>query len=220
MTYTATWRWTCTFPDVSSSARDSSWHEPTRSRTREETRKRRRCTISIRNGSSSSWGTRWTQYTGDTRSSSSGEVTTDGDGCPCFDGVTLIPRKHVIPEYRRVITDLGQDWTTGIEYRKPPFTEWLIEAGSPDNLGLFLKAATQTIPKKNALAFWDTFAEIFGMPMRIAKTTTKGREGAGKDGENDGQHGSQPMGEYSSRERTSRWSRARGATLSMSMTNA
>jgi hypothetical protein len=102
-----------------------------------------------------------------------GEVTTDGDGCPCFDGVTLIPRKHVIPEYRRVITDLGQDWTTGIEYRKPPFTEWLIEAGSPDNLGLFLKAATQTIPKKNALAFWDTFAEIFGMPMRIAKTTTR-----------------------------------------------
>lgn len=102
-----------------------------------------------------------------------GDIATDGDGCICYDGVKLIPRKHVIPEYGRVITDLGQDWTTGIEYRKPPFTDWLIEAGQPDNLGLFLKAATQTIPKKNMMSFWDTFGEIFGMPMRIAKTTTR-----------------------------------------------
>ncbi|WP_438287722.1 phage portal protein family protein [Phocaeicola vulgatus] len=102
-----------------------------------------------------------------------GDIVTDGDGCICYDGVKLIPRKHVIPEYGRVVTDLGQDWTTGLEYRRAPFTDWLIEAGQPDDLGLFLKAATQTIPKKNALAFWDTFAEIFGMPMRIAKTTTR-----------------------------------------------
>ena len=102
-----------------------------------------------------------------------GDIVTDGDGCICYNGVKLIPRKHVIPEYGRVVTDLGQDWTTGIEYRRAPFAGWLIEAGQPDDLGLFLKAATQTIPKKNALAFWDTFAEIFGMPMRIAKTTTR-----------------------------------------------
>ena len=102
-----------------------------------------------------------------------GDVTTDGDGCPCYDGVRLIPRKHVIPEYGRVITNLGEDWRTGIDYHQPPFADWLIEAGKPDDLGLFLKAATQTIPKKNALAFWDTFAEIFGMPMRIAKTTLR-----------------------------------------------
>ena len=102
-----------------------------------------------------------------------GDVTTDGDGCVCYDGVRLIPRKHVIPEYNRVIRNLGEDWRTGIDYHKPPFTDWLIEAGQPDDLGLFLKAATQTIPKKNALAFWDTFTEIFGMPMRIAKTTVR-----------------------------------------------
>jgi hypothetical protein len=65
------------------------------------------------------------------------------------------------------------DWTTGIDYQQPPFADWLIEVGQPDDLGLYLKAATQTIPKKNALAFWDTFAEIFGMPMRIAHTTTR-----------------------------------------------
>lgn len=102
-----------------------------------------------------------------------GDLTTDEDGCVCYAGVTLLPRKHVIPEYGRVVTDLGQDWTTGIDYRQQPFSDWLIEAGQPDDLGLLLKAATQTIPKKNTLAFWDTFSEIFGMPMRIARTTSR-----------------------------------------------
>ncbi len=102
-----------------------------------------------------------------------GDVTTDGDGCPCYSGVCLLPRKHVIPEYGRVIADLGQDWRSGVDYRQPPFSHWLIEVGQPDSLGLFLKAATQTIPKKNMLAFWDTFGEIFGMPMRIARTSSR-----------------------------------------------
>lgn len=102
-----------------------------------------------------------------------GEIVTDADGCPCYSDVTLIPRKHVIPEYGRVIRETGQAWTDGIRYREPPFSDWLIEAGRPDSLGLYLKAATQTIPKKNMLAFWDTFGEIFGMPMRVARTTSR-----------------------------------------------
>lgn len=97
----------------------------------------------------------------------------DGGNILTYDTVRLIPRKHVIPEYHRVITDLSQDWRSGIDYHQPPFADWLIEVGQPDCLGLYLKAATQTIPKKNALAFWDTFAEIFGMPMRIARTTSR-----------------------------------------------
>ena len=82
-----------------------------------------------------------------------GDLTTDGDGCPCYTDVKLIPRKHVIPEYGRVIQQLGQDWTMGIDYHSAPFSDWLIEAGRPDDLGLYLKAATQTIPKKNILGF-------------------------------------------------------------------
>lgn len=102
-----------------------------------------------------------------------GDITQDGDGCICYDGVTLIPRKHVIPEYHRCVCNVGDDWTSGIDYHEAPFYDWLIEAGEPDDLGKYLKAAQQTIPKKNALAFWDAFAEIFGMPMRVAKTTTR-----------------------------------------------
>ncbi|MCR5394179.1 MAG: DUF935 domain-containing protein [Bacteroidales bacterium] len=102
-----------------------------------------------------------------------GDVTTDGDGCICYDGVKLIPRKHVIPEFGRVVINVGDDCHSGIDYRQPPYSDWLIEVGQPDDLGLYLKAASQTIPKKNALAFWDTFAEIFGMPMRIARTNVR-----------------------------------------------
>lgn len=102
-----------------------------------------------------------------------GDLIVDINGKLTYNGVKLIPRKHVIPEYGRVVAELGQDWRTGVDYRQAPFSDWLIEAGTPDDLGLYLKAATQTIPKKNALAFWDTFAEIFGMPMRIAKTTVR-----------------------------------------------
>lgn len=102
-----------------------------------------------------------------------GNVITDEGGSVAYDGVTIIPRAHVIPEYGRVVREVGQSWHQGIDYRQPPFSDWLVEAGAPDDLGLYLKAATQTIPKKHALAFWDTFAEIFGMPMRIARTSVR-----------------------------------------------
>ena len=102
-----------------------------------------------------------------------GDVVKDGDGHPAFDGVRLIPRRHVIPEYGRVVTRVGYDWRSGIEYRERPWFDWLIEAGRPDDLGLLLKAALHTIPKKHASAFWDCFAEIFGMPWRVAKTSTR-----------------------------------------------
>lgn len=105
-----------------------------------------------------------------------GNIVTDGDGCKCYDGVTLVPRKHVVPEYHRVITQLGMDWKSGIDYHCEPFCDFLIEAGQPDNLGLLLKAAQHTIPKKNMLAFWDNFGEVFGMPMRIARTASRDRK--------------------------------------------
>ncbi|MBE6245582.1 MAG: DUF935 family protein [Bacteroidales bacterium] len=102
-----------------------------------------------------------------------GNVITDDNGNINFDGVKLIPRKHVIPEYGRIVKNLGEGWQYGIDYRTPPYSDWLIEAGKKDDLGLYRKAALHTIPKKYAGAFWDTFAEMFGIPVRIAKTTAR-----------------------------------------------
>ena len=102
-----------------------------------------------------------------------GDLGTDGDGCLSYNGVQLIDRKYVIPEHHRVITDLGQDWTTGIDYHEPQWQGNLIEVGRPDDLGLFLKASLHCIPKKNVLAAWDVFSEIFGMPLRTATTSSR-----------------------------------------------
>lgn len=94
-------------------------------------------------------------------------------GKKSFDGVKLIPRKHVVPEYGRITRLPGEDWKSGISYREAPYTDYLIEIGKSDDLGLYRKAAMHTIPKKYALSFWDTFAEMFGMPIRIARTSSR-----------------------------------------------
>ena len=102
-----------------------------------------------------------------------GDVIVNEDGKRMYTETKIIPRKHVLPEYGVVVRQVGEDAKTGVDYRADNLRDWYIEVGSADDLGLYLKAATQTIPKKNALGFWDTFSEIFGMPMRIAKTTTR-----------------------------------------------
>lgn len=102
-----------------------------------------------------------------------GEPIRGIDGTLQYDGVRLIPRKHVVPEYHRALRNVGDDWRSGIDYHDPAFASWLIEAGRPDDLGLYLKAALQTIPKKNMLAFWDAFGENFGMPILAARTGTR-----------------------------------------------
>lgn len=95
------------------------------------------------------------------------------DGEMRYTNVELVNRKHVVPEYGVIIREQGDDWTAGVPYREGPMADWVIEAGKPRDLGLYLKAATQTISKKNMLAYWDQFGEIFGMPIRIAKTTAR-----------------------------------------------
>lgn len=102
-----------------------------------------------------------------------GDVIMLPDGKPAYENVSLVPRQHVIPEFGRVITEQGQDWRKGISYREAPFTSTLIEVGKPSNLGLFLKASPQAIAKRNALGFWDTFGETFGIPMRVGRTSSR-----------------------------------------------
>jgi hypothetical protein len=102
-----------------------------------------------------------------------GDVFTNAEGLLAFDGVTLIDRKHVIPEYHVFTQYQFEDHASGFDYHGDPYKDWLIEAGKPFDLGLYLKAAPNAISKRNVTAFWDQFAEIFGMPMRIAHTTSR-----------------------------------------------
>lgn len=100
-----------------------------------------------------------------------GDVLRD-DGPLRFDGVKLVPRKHVVPEYGVVVRNPGDDWRGGVSYREGDVANWCVEAGKPRDLGLLLKCAPSCISKKNMLAYWDVFGEIFGMPMRIARVNS------------------------------------------------
>ena len=93
-------------------------------------------------------------------------------GTPRFDNVLLVPRKHVIPEYGVIVRNYHDTPQSGVSYRTGDIAMQCVEAGKPDDLGLLLKCAPSALSKKNMLAFWDGFGEIFGMPIRIAKTTS------------------------------------------------
>ena len=77
----------------------------------------------------------------------------------------LIPRKHVHPESGWVSRSQGMaspDW----EYRQPPLSNYMIEAGRPDDMGLLAVVAQYVIYKRGGLGDWAQFAEMFGMPFR------------------------------------------------------
>lgn len=73
----------------------------------------------------------------------------------------LVPRKNVDPVRRLILrnqTDIsGFDWEE--------FSD-LLFIGAPRNLGILFKAAPWVIYKRNDIADWAQFAEIFGMPTR------------------------------------------------------
>lgn len=95
------------------------------------------------------------------------------DGKPAFKDVLVVPRRHVVPEYGVIVKEQFGTIGEGYDYRNSDMWRWCIEVGQPNDLGLYLKCAQHTIPKKNMVAFWDQFGEIFGMPIRIAKTTSR-----------------------------------------------
>lgn len=89
-----------------------------------------------------------------------------------YASVELVPRAHVIPEYGGWSV-MPNDMSTYYLYREAPYWEWLVEVGTPRDHGLFKMAAPQFIFKKNASAQWSQYTEVFGMPLRVGKTTSR-----------------------------------------------
>ena len=90
-----------------------------------------------------------------------------------FEQVELVPREHVIPEFGVITKEAGDEHKKGIDYRNGKIAQWCIEAGKPKDLGLLLKCSPHSLSKKNMLAFWDSFGEIFGIPIRVGKTISR-----------------------------------------------
>ncbi|MGL4518440.1 MAG: phage portal protein family protein [Phocaeicola sp.] len=105
-----------------------------------------------------------------------GQPTVNSDGKMAYSYVRIVPRKHVVPEYGVILKQETDLWNSGFDYRNSELKNWSIEVGGTNNLGLYLKTAHQVLPKKNMLAFWDQFGEIFGMPIRIGKTISSDKK--------------------------------------------
>jgi hypothetical protein len=75
----------------------------------------------------------------------------------------FIPRRHIEPVFGKLLTSTHD--TTGIPYRDGMFKN-ILEVGEPRNLGLLLNASPYVIYKRNGMADYAQYAEIFGQPMR------------------------------------------------------
>lgn len=73
-------------------------------------------------------------------------------------------RKHIKPEIG--IYAIEQNGREGYDYTKLP-NLWVI--GDCDDLGLLLKCSPYAIYKKDGMADWAQYVEIFGMPVRVVK---------------------------------------------------
>jgi hypothetical protein len=93
-----------------------------------------------------------------------------------FDGVSVVPRKHVMPEFGLILKEVGDEPKKGVSYKTGNIANWLIETGKAKDLGLYLKCSPPALSKKNMLAFWDAFGELFGMPIRIGKTMSTNKD--------------------------------------------
>ncbi|TAN18817.1 MAG: DUF935 family protein [Chitinophagaceae bacterium] len=81
--------------------------------------------------------------------------------------VFSIPRKHIRTQTGIIAYEqLGDE---GMNYRKPPYSNYVLQFGEDNDLGLLLQAAQYVIYKRGAFGDWAQYAEVFGMPFRIGR---------------------------------------------------
>jgi hypothetical protein len=90
--------------------------------------------------------------------------------------IETVPRRFVIPEFHSYVKDVNDRLSQKnyIDYTQAKFNPYLFEIIVNDNrnLGLLSKLAPYALWKKMALTGWAEYSEIFGVPLRVAKTTS------------------------------------------------
>jgi hypothetical protein len=87
-----------------------------------------------------------------------------------INAVDIVLRDHVVPEFNQVLYEISDE--TGPNYLEDPFNKYCIPVGDPFDLGLLEKIAPLYILKKHSWQSWDQFEEMFGVPIRWAKTAS------------------------------------------------
>ena len=83
--------------------------------------------------------------------------------------IDLIPRAHVVPQTRQIITDLSRA-DQRFSYDQVGYAPYLLEAGKKESLGLLHAIVPNLIWKRNIMQSWAEFCERFGIPMVTATT--------------------------------------------------
>lgn len=85
--------------------------------------------------------------------------------------ITQIPFIYVDIENSSVFTDLISN--KKISYATNEYSKWLIEVcDDPTSLGILADIVPLVIWKRTAMAAWAEYTEIFGMPIRIGRTSS------------------------------------------------
>lgn len=84
-----------------------------------------------------------------------------------FEYVSLVKRENVSPEFKTVRKHSSEPPNSGVSYEEPPYKDWHIGIGKSHDLGLLKSIMPIWIYKKEALAGWSQYTEIFGQPTQI-----------------------------------------------------
>ena len=82
--------------------------------------------------------------------------------------VALIPRRNVLPETEEIMLDRISR-SGDIKYKEPPYNNFLLGVGDPEDLGLLNVCAAQIIYKRGAKADWAKLIQRAGSPTIITK---------------------------------------------------
>lgn len=81
------------------------------------------------------------------------------------EGVELVPRQNVRPEFQDVVKQQG-DYNDTILYKKAPWSNFLIDVGHATDLGLLNVVTPNVLYKRYGVKDWAEFLEVYGMPIR------------------------------------------------------
>jgi hypothetical protein len=80
-----------------------------------------------------------------------------------------LPRENIIPEKEILLKNALDPHSHAIKYKEFPNYFLYIQLGA-DAIGILERIAPLTIFKRHSWAAWDEFEQIFGIPVRVART--------------------------------------------------
>lgn len=83
-----------------------------------------------------------------------------------FASASSVPELLLYPDNEEVEAEGGRR----IRYSEAPYADWAVPVGSSVEPGLLARAVPLVVAKQQAIAGWNHYLEVFGMPFRLAHT--------------------------------------------------